>query len=43
MITKFLDRINEGKAPIVFGKGSQIRDFIHVSDIAKAQFDGDEQ
>ena len=36
VITKFLDRINEGKAPIVFGNGSQIRDFIHVSDVAKA-------
>ena len=36
VITKFLDRINEGKAPIIFGKGSQIRDFIHVSDVAKA-------
>ena len=36
VITKFLDRINEGKAPIIFGRGSQIRDFIHVSDIAKA-------
>ena len=36
VITKFLDKINEGKAPIVFGKGSQIRDFIHVSDVAKA-------
>jgi len=36
VITKFLHRINEGKAPIVFGNGSQIRDFIHVSDVAKA-------
>jgi len=36
VITKFLDRINEGKAPMIFGKGSQIRDFIHVSDVAKA-------
>ena len=36
VITKFLDRINKGKAPIVFGKGSQVRDFIHVSDVAKA-------
>ena len=36
VITKFLDRINEGKSPIIFGDGSQIRDFIHVSDVAKA-------
>ena len=36
VITKFLDRINEGKSPIIFGNGSQIRDFIHVSDVAKA-------
>jgi UDP-glucose 4-epimerase len=36
VITKFLDRINEGKPPIIFGNGSQIRDFIHVSDVAKA-------
>jgi len=36
VITKFLDRINEGKAPIIFGNGSQIRDFVHVSDVAKS-------
>ena len=36
VITKFLDRIKEGKAPIIFGSGIQIRDFIHVEDIAKA-------
>jgi len=36
VITKFLDRINEGKSPIIFGDGSQIRDFIHVSDVVKA-------
>ena len=36
VITKFLDRINEEKSPIIFGNGSQIRDFIHVSDVAKA-------
>ena len=35
VITKFLDRIREGKAPIIFGSGTQIRDFIHVEDIAK--------
>ena len=36
VITKFLDRINEGKSPIIFGDGSQIRDFIHVNDVARA-------
>ena len=36
VITKFLDRIGEGKSPIIFGNGSQIRDFIHVNDVAMA-------
>ena len=36
VITKFLDRIREEKAPIIFGSGTQIRDFIHVEDVAKA-------
>jgi len=36
VITKFLDRINEGKSPIIFGVGSQIRDFIHVNDVVMA-------
>lgn len=40
VITKFLDRIREGKAPIIFGSGSQIRDFIHVEDIAAANYLG---
>ncbi len=38
VITKFLDRIRERKAPIIFGNGSQIRDFIHVEDIASANY-----
>jgi len=38
VITKFLDRIKERKAPIIFGSGSQIRDFIHVEDVAKANY-----
>ena len=36
VITKFLDRINEGKSPIIFGNGSQIRDFVHVNDVARS-------
>ena len=38
VITKFLDRIRDGKSPIIFGVGSQIRDFIHVEDIANANY-----
>lgn len=33
---KILDRIENGERPIVFGDGSQKYDFIHVSDIARA-------
>ena len=36
VITKFLDRLEDKESPIIFGTGSQIRDFIHVEDIAKA-------
>ena len=38
VITKFLDRIKEKKAPIIFGSGTQIRDFIHVEDVATANY-----
>jgi UDP-glucose 4-epimerase len=36
VITKFLSRLNEKKSPIIFGDGSQIRDFIFVEDVALA-------
>ena len=36
VITKFLDRIKHNEPPIIFGSGSQIRDFIHVEDVAMA-------
>jgi UDP-glucose 4-epimerase len=33
---KVLDRIDAGEAPVVFGDGSQAYDFVHVSDVARA-------
>ena len=36
VITQFMRKLNEQKPPIIYGDGTQIRDFIHVSDIAEA-------
>jgi len=36
VITKFINRIKESKSPIIFGSGTQLRDFIFVKDIALA-------
>ena len=36
VITKFLENISAGKSPIIYGDGSQIRDFIFVKDVARA-------
>ena len=36
VIMKILDRIDQGLPPIVYGDGSQSYDFIHVSDVARA-------
>jgi UDP-glucose 4-epimerase len=35
VLTLFLKRALEGKAPVVFGGGDQIRDFVYVGDIAQ--------
>ena len=36
VITKFIDQINLNKSPIIFGDGTQTRDFVSVEDVAKA-------
>jgi UDP-glucose 4-epimerase len=36
VIMKVLDKIDAGERPVVFGDGSQAYDFIHVSDVARA-------
>lgn len=36
VITKFINQLKERKPPIIFGNGSQIRDFIFVEDVARA-------
>ena len=36
VITKFINRLKQGKSPIIFGSGTQLRDFIFVEDVALA-------
>jgi UDP-glucose 4-epimerase len=36
VIMKVLDKIDAGEAPQIFGDGSQAYDFVHVSDVARA-------
>jgi UDP-glucose 4-epimerase len=36
VIVKVLDRIDAGERPVVYGDGSQVYDFIHVEDVARA-------
>lgn len=36
VISKFMDKLSTGQAPIIFGDGRQTRDFVHVQDVARA-------
>jgi len=36
VITKFINRVLERKAPLIYGDGKQSRDFIYVSDVVEA-------
>ena len=36
VIMKVLDRIDQGQPPVIFGDGSQAYDFVHVTDVARA-------
>ncbi|MFO7618049.1 MAG: GDP-mannose 4,6-dehydratase [Thermoplasmata archaeon] len=33
VITRFVDRVREGKPPVIQGDGGQTRDFVHASDV----------
>ena len=36
VISKFLENVSNGKPPIIYGDGKQIRDFVFVNDVAEA-------
>jgi len=36
VITRFIERVREGKPPVIFGDGEQTRDFVHVLDVSEA-------
>jgi UDP-glucose 4-epimerase len=36
VMVRWMDRIDAGQAPVIFGKGDQTMDFIHIADCARA-------
>jgi UDP-glucose 4-epimerase len=36
VVSQFLWTMRDGKAPVIYGDGTQTRDFVHVSDVVKA-------
>ena len=36
VVSKFISLMKEGKVPQIFGDGKQVRDFVHIDDVVKA-------
>lgn len=36
VISQFIERLKQGKPPVVFGDGKQTRDFVHVDNVVDA-------